>query len=167
MYGYNGFGKAVQDASTKWMFAQIKAGILPEYPKKCECCGQTEGKIGYHAESYAVPFGPHIVAFDVCHLCHVMIHADRHKTHIRSRVVEYGRALQAGRRFENFRTFDWRGAKAKYLASERLPPPTQESKHAEATHNTDLFHQLIVGAYNPEFDGQQYWAPPHKIELFA
>ena len=165
-YGYNGFGKAIQDSSTRFMFAAIKKGIIAEYPESCDCCGQTEGKIGYHAESYAVPFGPHIVAFDVCHLCHVMIHADRSE-HGR-RLREYVASLKLGHRFRNFKSFNWKGAKAKYLNSATLPAPIDPELYGENTsHDRDLLDDILREKYNPlQHSELSLYAPPHKVAMF-
>lgn len=166
-YGYNGFGKAVQDASTRWMFAQIKKKIIPEYPARCDCCGQTEGKIGYHAESYARPFGPHIVAFDVCHLCHVIIHADRGK--YGTRLKEYVAAIENGYRFRNFNSFNWAGAKSKYLNVAELPLPVDPKLYPSTTlqHDAELLHRILSGQYKPTAGTVgEFYAPDHKKALF-
>jgi len=169
MRSYNGFTAAVQDKSTRWMFAAIKKKQIPEYPAACDCCGQTEGKIGYHAESYAVPFGPHIVAFDVCHLCHVFIHADRSKYY--ARIGEYVSQLMQGHRFRNFATFNWAGAKAKYLNAPKLPKPIDPKLYGHLDdrnrlHDIYLMHRIMKGEYNPEFGANPFFAPDTKKVLF-
>jgi len=169
MRSYNGFMADVQDKSTRWMFAAIKKKTIPEYPDSCECCGQTEGKIGYHAESYAVPFGPHIVAFDVCHLCHVMIHADPVK--YRQRRHEYSVWLSKGHRFRNFATFNWAGAKSKYLNSTALPQPIDPKLYGcadtdERLHDTTLMPRIMLGHFDPRQGADPFFAPDAKKVLF-
>ena len=165
MYGYNGFGKEIQDKSTRWMFAAIKKKQIPEYPASCECCGQTRGKIGYHAESYAVPFGPHIVAFDVCHLCHVFIHADPQK--FGNRRHEYAQKLSEGLQFRNFATFNWAGAKAKYLKAASMPLPIDpEIAQYGDNHDPLLMRRLMDGDFNPQNGFDPFFAPDAKKVLF-
>jgi hypothetical protein len=43
-------------------------------PTVCDACGQDEGLIDAHSESYAEPFGDHIGRYGLCYRCHMAIH---------------------------------------------------------------------------------------------
>lgn len=114
-YTYNGFGSAIQDRATKFMFQRIRRGEIPNYPEQCMACGQTEGIIQYHAEDYSEPFGDHITAFHFCYTCHSFLHR---RDKFRAKWDEYRRMVREGWRFVNFPRFDFHGFRRVYLMQE-------------------------------------------------
>ncbi len=73
MNDYNGFSAARRNEAAAWLRAQWRTGALPK-PAKCEACGQDQVAVDGHAEDYSKPFGPHIQAFHLCFICHLMLH---------------------------------------------------------------------------------------------
>jgi hypothetical protein len=97
---YNGFSPRDRDDSFKWQTAQIASGAVPP-ATKCDACGETEGLIGYHAEDYSRPFGPHLQAHQLCFRCHMALHR-RHSSP--ARWQRYIEQLDAGAVFVPLRS---------------------------------------------------------------
>jgi hypothetical protein len=70
---YNGFTPAQRNRAQAWLRHQWADGSLPR-PTVCCACGQPEGIIDAHAESYAEPFGPHLMQYPLCFRCHMHLH---------------------------------------------------------------------------------------------
>lgn len=105
MKGYNGFSPEQRDKAQAWLRRQWDAGAL-ERPTVCVACGQTQGIFDGHAEDYTEPFGPHLQAWPLCYLCHMMLHC---RFGGGAEAFErYVRILEAGYRFPAFqkRNFD-------------------------------------------------------------
>ena len=95
MNSYNGFSPQQRTAAQKWLNKAWAAGTLPR-PSKCHGCGQTDGPIDAHAEDYSTPFGPHLQAFELCYLCHIMLHCRFRSPGAWNR---YRDVIRAGRRY--------------------------------------------------------------------
>jgi hypothetical protein len=70
---YNGFNHDQRMKGYRWLQGEYAAGRRAR-PIRCDACGQTEGPIDAHSESYAEPFGAHIGRFGLCYRCHMTIH---------------------------------------------------------------------------------------------
>jgi hypothetical protein len=57
----------------RWLQREYAAGRRAR-PTVCDACGQDQGPIDAHSESYAEPFGDHIGKYAVCYRCHMAIH---------------------------------------------------------------------------------------------
>ena len=57
----------------RWLQGEYAVGPRAR-PTVCGACGQTEGPIEAHSQSYAAPFGDHIGRFGLCYRCHMAIH---------------------------------------------------------------------------------------------
>lgn len=77
MKSYNGFEPEQRERALAWLKREYAAGRRTR-PRICTPCGQTRGIIQHHSEDYSEPFGDHIGAFELCWLCHQMIHS-RHR----------------------------------------------------------------------------------------
>ena len=73
MKHYNGFTPQQREKSLVWQKAQILNGRYPA-ASQCCACGQTEGVIDYHQEDYSEPYGDHIFKYQLCYICHMMVH---------------------------------------------------------------------------------------------
>lgn len=73
MKHYNGFTPQERERSLVWQKAQILNGKYPA-PSECCACGQTKGVIDYHQEDYSEPYGEHIFKYQLCYICHMMLH---------------------------------------------------------------------------------------------
>ena len=73
MNWYNGFSPQQRARAGAWVRGQIDSGAVPR-PARCLACGQAEGVLDYHTEDYSEPFGPHIYAYPLCYICHIMLH---------------------------------------------------------------------------------------------
>ena len=89
---YNGFGPKLRMESFTWQKAKIAAGRIP-LPSQCQTCGETEGHLDYHTEDYSKPFGLHIVAYQLCFRCHMMLHARYRR---RAAWLRYIEQIEAG-----------------------------------------------------------------------
>ena len=70
---YNGFDHGQRMKGYRWLQREYVAGRRAR-PTVCDACGQTEGPIEAHSESYAAPFGDHIGRYGLCYRCHMAIH---------------------------------------------------------------------------------------------
>ena len=70
---YNGFDHNQRMRGYRWLQGEYAAGRRAR-PTVCDACGQTEGPIEAHSESYAAPFGGHIGRYGLCYRCHMTIH---------------------------------------------------------------------------------------------
>jgi hypothetical protein len=70
---YNGFGHDQRMNGYRWLQGEYAAGRRAR-PIRCDACGQDEGPIDAHSESYAEPFGDHIGRYGLCYRCHMAIH---------------------------------------------------------------------------------------------
>jgi hypothetical protein len=70
---YNGFDHDQRMRGYRWLQREYAAGRRAR-PTVCDACGQTEGPIEAHSESYAEPFGAHIGRYGLCYRCHMAIH---------------------------------------------------------------------------------------------
>lgn len=78
MSPYNGFLPAQRNRADLWLKSQIAQCTL-QPPSKCDACGQTRGRIDYHAEDYSEPFGPHLHQYQLCFACHLLWHGKRRR----------------------------------------------------------------------------------------
>ena len=70
---YNGFSGDQRNRAQRWLNEGFAAGLFPR-PTICRACGQTQGIIDSHAEDYSEPFGPHLLEYPLCVVCHMMLH---------------------------------------------------------------------------------------------
>jgi hypothetical protein len=70
---HNGFDHNARMKGYRWLQVEYAAGRRAR-TTVCDACGQTEGPIDAHSESYAEPFGGHIGRFGLCYRCHIAIH---------------------------------------------------------------------------------------------
>jgi hypothetical protein len=70
---YNGFDHDQRMKGYRWLQREYAAGRRA-HPTVCDACGQADGPIDAHSESYAEPFGDHIGRFGLCYRCHMAIH---------------------------------------------------------------------------------------------
>jgi len=117
MKDYNGFTADQRNRSYAWLKAQWAAGLLPR-PSRCCACGQDRGIIDAHAEDYSEPFGPHLLDYPLCFICHMMVHC-RFKA--KGAWNRYRAAIAQGYRFPAFFTRNFPAFTKLYLGDE-LPP---------------------------------------------
>lgn len=106
------------------MKREIAAGVIPDRPERCECCGETRGSVGYHAEDYTFPFGPWIYEYALCFRCHMTLHTRRRNPDGWRRYLDH---LSAGVVFKPLPDGAWAAIWAYYrdpgAAIERMGPP--------------------------------------------
>jgi hypothetical protein len=119
---YRGFTSAQRLRALRWIQRERAAGRRTA-PTVCMTCGQTEGLIVGHSEDYSEPFGDHIGAWELCWLCHMMVHMRQKAPASWER---YRAALVDGYRFGRwnaagvpgpFTKPDWWGFRRWYLAA--------------------------------------------------
>jgi len=102
---YNGFDHGQRMKGYRWLQREYAAGRRAR-PTVCDACGQIEGPIEAHSESYAAPFGEHIGRFGLCYRCHMAIHT---RFNNREAWEAYKHHVALGRIFhpigKNFRLF--------------------------------------------------------------
>ena len=102
---YNGFNHDQRMKGYRWLQGEYAAGRRAR-PTVCDACGQTEGPIDAHSESYAEPFGDHIGRYGLCYRCHMAIHTREKNPEA---WTAYKRHVALGRIFhpigKNFRRF--------------------------------------------------------------
>jgi hypothetical protein len=55
-----------------WLKAMIASGRRAR-PSRCDVCTSIEC-VQHHSENYGAPYGDHIGQFQVCYVCHMIIH---------------------------------------------------------------------------------------------
>lgn len=151
MKSYNGFTPEQRWKALAWYKAEMKAGRIPA-PSECCACGQKRGRIDYHAEDYSEPFGPHVVRFQLCFLCHMMVHC-RFGNDVA--FLSYVQAVKAGGQFppEN----DFKVFASKYLNGKTLPA-TDVTRAAPAD---NVLADIAAGKYRPK--AARSYAPPKPV----
>lgn len=67
---YNGFTPEQRSKAARWLRQQN-----PPRPTTCDACGQDAARnVTRHSEDYSEPYGPHIGAFSLCYVCHMLVH---------------------------------------------------------------------------------------------
>ncbi len=131
---YNGFSGAERQQSYDWLKREMATGRIPQ-PEACIFCRQTEGPIVYHAEDYSRPYGPHIWAYPVCWLCHMIIHC----RFSRPEAFEaYKAVLNSGRRFKPIGR-NWGRFCSEFLGG-NIPEPG-EVQEGPVDHFEDVLHE--------------------------
>lgn len=117
---YNGFSGRQRQDSYDWLKREMAAGRVPP-PSRCCICGQDHGPLAYHAEDYSRPYGPHIWAYPVCWLCHMMIHCRFRKP---DAFNAYRVILESGRRWSPIGQ-NWGRFCQEFLGSQDFPEPDE------------------------------------------
>ena len=161
MREYNGFPSNVRARAGKYRKRMIAEGRIPSRPPFCRACGQTEGAMCYHTEDYSEPHGPHIVAFEICYACHMMIHC-RHRNP--ERWIEYIEEVQAGSTFEPIHGWNFKAFCALYMSRGGLPDRV-ELLNVPAGIDRAMLIDIQAGAYNPVVSPEAVgYAPQHIRE---
>lgn len=103
MKSYNGFTATERMRGYNWLKEQIARGTRTR-AKQCDCCGQTRGILELHSEDYSEPHGDHIGAYELCYVCHMVIHCRDSNPAAWER---YKAMIRAGLRVRPFRTRDF------------------------------------------------------------
>lgn len=120
MKSYNGFSPAQRMKALKWLKADKAAKGETMTPEMCEVCGQEWGPLSYHSEDYSEPFGPHIGAYALCYICHMMIHC-----RFRNPVAwgEYKAALKMGAIYRTYGRNNWTAFRRDFLSGPGIDRP--------------------------------------------
>lgn len=156
---YNGFSPQSRSAGGRWYRSMRAQGRLL-LDDRCYTCGSPQ-RVNGHSEDYSAPYGAHIGAFDLCWLCHMMIHC-RHRNG--KRFDDYVRLVDAGLRF------DCDGMQFDDFTRDFLAVTVLPERRAIVVNNwepTVFLTDIRSGRYNPNKGGLSMWAPEHKLKHFA
>lgn len=143
MNSYNGFKASQRQKAFNWLMIEYASGRRSR-PTVCDACGQAEGIIDPHSEDYSFPFGPHIGAYGLCYICHMMVH-NRFKA--AASWTRYKAAIAAGGRYPAMRTRNYWGFVSRFtqdradipnlLELPAMGPPPKRLVLEEIEHFTD------------------------------
>ena len=131
---YNGFSPAQRYKALAYHKSQIKLGIKPKSPQKCDGCGTEQGFLAWHSEDYSEPFGKHIGQYGVCYRCHMHIHC-RFKNP--KSFMEYAFTLKKNKRYKPYYSSNWKLFLHENLKSVIIG-------HIEEINNYDVTNSLIL-----------------------
>lgn len=124
MTSYNDYSGETRERAAKWQKASYTFGLRP-LPTRCAACGQTEGIIVGHWETYEEPF--HLNEdIPLCSICHLWVHS-RKRYSIKFKA--YIAAVASGCAREPMRRFDWDGFKRAWLDADPLNWPEFIAPH--------------------------------------
>lgn len=66
---YNGYSGEVRVQADRKIKVAIELGLIPP-SRQCSVCGETKGRIDYHAENYGRP----LLVAAICQKCHMALH---------------------------------------------------------------------------------------------
>lgn len=153
---YNGFSPQQRTRAGQWYRKTKAAGLLIESPTCCTC-GSPQ-RVNGHSEDYSAPYGAHIGAFDLCWLCHMMIHCRPRNPLAWGQYV--GDVEGTGLAFP-CRGLVFQRFAAQFLNARRFPYDDALPKIAE---KTVLLSDIAKGRYNPNAGGERYWSPRFKVD---
>ena len=148
---YNGFKAEQRTRADTWYNKQKEIGAIV-VAETC-CCCSSPIKVNGHSEDYTEPFGPHIGAFDLCWICHMMIHC-RHDNP--KRWAQYIDVIESGLYF-HFRGVHWNQFAVMFLGKS-LP----RTRGMQTETPRVLIRDISMGLYNPNDGGYEYWHPESK-----
>lgn len=120
MNSYNGFSGAQRMRGFNWLKGEIAARRRNARPTMCDACGQTAGHLEWHSEDYSEPFGPHIGAYGLCFVCHMMLHC---RSKSPDKWQTYRQFVREGATYPPLTGRDWHTFRARYLVADTLPEP--------------------------------------------
>ncbi len=154
---YNSFSSSQRARAGNYRKRMIAEGRIPKFPDRCTACGQTQGAMCYHTEDYSEPHGPHIVAFEICYVCHMMIHC-RHRAPDNWR--DYMDGCYAGNTYPAIYGWDFKEFAKIYLTGRGLPAPV-----ATEGESRKVLREIAASVYNPNRNpSMKGWAPDHIRE---
>ncbi len=148
---YNGFSATQRTRGGKWYRQRKMFGVIV-VADTC-CCCSSPIKVAGHSEDYSEPFGAHIGAFDLCWICHMMIHCRARNP---KRWAQYIDELESGLYFA-YRELSWQRFTVLFLGKDL---PTAGGIQTEIPRV--LIRDISMGLYNPNDGGFQYWHPSAK-----
>lgn len=151
---YNGFDAEQRTRADAWYNQQKADGAIVVAAMCCTC--SSRDRVNGHTEDYSEPFGAHIGAFDLCWICHMMVHC-RHRNP--RRWAQYINVLEAGWYFD-WPTLDWQHFVPMFLGSEFVGERTEQAHEPSV-----LIRDISMGVYNPNNRGLKYWHPELKALL--
>ena len=157
MRSYNSFTPAQRAKAGQYRKRMIAEGRIPPWPDLCRACGQTEGSMCYHTEDYSEPHGPHIVAFEICYACHMMIHC-RHRSF--DNWNAYADGCAAGNTYPAVHRYNFKEFASLYLRRAGIPEPIRNDGVSRR-----LLHEIAASVYNPNRNpAMARYAPDHIRE---
>ncbi len=148
---YNGFPAEQRTRAGAWYNRQKQSGAIVVADKCCTCSSPI--KVNGHSEDYSEPFGPHIGAFDLCWICHMMIHC---RVRNPERWAQYIDALERGWYYHE-RGLSWHRFTAMFLGDDL---PRTLGRQTETPRI--LIRDISMGLYNPNDGGFANWFPTAK-----
>ncbi len=161
MREYNGFPSHVRSKAGVFRKRMIAEGRIPKFPPHCRACGQTEGAMCYHTEDYSEPHGAHTIAFEICYVCHMMIHC-RHRG--RERWLQYIFGVAKGHTYPPIFGWNFKAFCAIFLSRKGLPEPVAIDPEKPEPEGLDrnILTDIDRGAYNPAMTREaRGYAPEH------
>lgn len=141
MNSYNGFSPNQRMKALGWFKKQMALGNKPKSPKKCECCGQTEGLLMWHSEDYSEPFDlDHIGKHGLCYKCHMMIHC-RFKSP--EAFLNYAKHLSNGLVFQATEKSNWPAFREAHLVRRSTGALVRKGE-AQTGHLIEKFYNELV-----------------------
>jgi hypothetical protein len=154
---YNGFPPDVRSAGGRWYRSMREANRLL-VRHRCVCCWSAD-RVNGHSEDYSTPHGPHIGAFDLCWLCHMMIHCRFRNP---KRFDEYVDTVELNRLRWRCNGMVFEDFVRDFLATAL---PVRRSEPFRETPLV-LLSDIRAGKYNPNVGGLVKWAPDDKLAFY-
>ena len=111
MKDYNGYSGEVRGRGGYWQKGAYLIGLWPK-PSKCAACGQDQGVITGHWETYDEPFALN-EDIPLCSTCHLFLHCrHRYKDKWAAYCENIAKGLTAA---DVMHQFDWSGFKKRWL----------------------------------------------------
>lgn len=111
MSGYNDYPGATRARGGEWQKAAYRTGLRRK-PTLCVACGEADGLIFGHWETYDEPFELN-EDIGLCSICHLWVHCRRR---FAAKFLSYAASIAEGARPERpMASFDWNGFQAQWL----------------------------------------------------